>query len=115
MIYQYPKEFIVPVVYVDDLKDKDMYRCKKSKSLHEGKLLISDKELEGDGIFLAEVDIYGTFQNKDTNFFNMNEESLLEPYNEYILKDSTVKDISEYENMKNIISNIDEDYANSET
>jgi hypothetical protein len=114
MIYEYPKEFIVPVVYVKDLKD--MYICKKSKSLHEGsKLLIPDKELQGDGIFLAEVDIYGTFQNKDTSFLNMKGEVLPESYNEYILKDSKIEESSEYENMKNIISNIDEDYANSET
>ena len=114
MIYEYPKEFIVPVVYVKDLKDKDMYRCKKSKSLHEGKLLIPDKELQEDKIILAEVDIYGAFQNKDVNFLNMEGEALLEPYNQYINKDSTFEGSSEYENMKNIISDIDEDYANSE-
>jgi hypothetical protein len=114
MIYEYPKEFIVPVVYVKDLKDEDMYRCKKSKSLHEDKLLIPDKELQGDGMFLAKVDIYGAFQNKDINFLNMGGEVLKKPYNEYILKDSTVEDSSEYQNIKNIISDIDEEYANSE-
>ena len=60
MIYEYPEEFIVPVVYVQDLKDKTMYRCKKSKSLHEGKLLIPDEELKENEIFLAKVDIYGS-------------------------------------------------------
>lgn len=115
MIYEYPEEFIVPVDYVNDLKDKEIYRCKKSKSLHEGKLLIPNKELQEDGIFLAEVDIYEAFQNKDINFLNMEGEVLQEPYNEYILKDSKVEDSSEYENIKDIISDIDEDYANSET
>ena len=36
MIYEYPEEFIVPVVYVKELKEKAIYRDKKSKYLHEG-------------------------------------------------------------------------------
>ena len=29
MIYEYPEEFIIPVIYVDDLKDKNLViECK---------------------------------------------------------------------------------------
>ena len=111
MIYEYPEEFIVPIVYAEDLKD-NIYRCKKSESLNEGKLLIPDEELEGDGIFLAKVDIdiYGASKNKDIKFSNVDGEVFEEIHDEYIFKDN-----AEYENIKNIVSDIDEDYANSET
>ena len=111
MIFKYPEEFIVPVVYVQDLKDKNFYRCQESKSLHAGKLVIPDEELNKNEIFLAEIDIYGTFENKDINFLNMVGEVLQEP----IIKSDMVEASLEDENIKNILSDIDEDYANSET
>jgi len=111
MIYQYPEEFIVPVVYVQDFKDKTFYRCKESKYLNAGKLVIPDEELKGDEMFLAKIDIYGTFQNKDINFLNMDGEEFQKP----MLKDNMVEAGLDNENIKSILSDIDEDYANSET
>jgi len=111
MIYQYPEEFIVPVVYVQDLKDKNFYRCQEPKSLHAGKLVIPDEELNENEIFLAEIDIYGAFQNKDINFSNIVGKVLQEP----IINGDIAKSNLEDENMKNILNDIDEDYANSET
>jgi len=112
MIYQYPEEFIVPVVYVQDLKDKTFYRCKNSKSLHEaGKLVMADEELKGNEVFLTEVDIYGSFQNKGINFFNMDVEEFQKP----MIKGELVEASLDNENIKSILSDIDEDYANSET
>ena len=109
MIYEYPEEFIVPVVYVKDLKDKAIYRCKKPKSLHAGELLMPDEELQGDEIFIAEIDIYGDFKNE--NFLNIEEEILQES----MIKSHMVEAGLEDENIKSILSDIDEDYANSET
>lgn len=109
MIYEYPEEFIVPVIYVNDFKDKNMYRYKNSDSLHEDKLSIPDKKLQGHGMFLADIDIYGNFKYEDINISNMEGEVLQGPDNGDILKESNVETIS------NIISDIDEEYANSET
>ena len=112
MIYQYPEEFIVPVVYVQDLKDKTFYRCKNSKSLHEaGKLVMADEEFKVNEVFLAEVDIYGTFQNKGINFFNMDVVEFQEP----MIKGDKAHTDLEDENIKSILSDIDQEYANSET
>lgn len=109
MIYEYPEEFIVPIVYVDDFKDKYMYRDKNSNSLQEDKLSIPDKKLQSHGMFLADIDVYGKFKYEDINILNMEGEVLQGPDNEDILKESNVETIS------NIISDIDEEYANSET
>ena len=111
MIFKYPEEFIVPVAYVQDLKDKTLYRCQESESVHADKILIPDEELKENEIFLAKVDIYGTFQNKGIDFLNMGGEILQNPMfnGEIIEADLEDKDI------KNILSYIDEDYANSET
>jgi len=111
MIYQYPEEFIVPVVYVQDFKDKTFYRCKESKYLSAGELVIPDEESKGDEMFLAKIDIYGTFQNKDINFFNMDGEEFQKP----MIKGNIVKPGLDNENIKSILSDVDEDYANSET
>jgi len=111
MIFKYPEEFIVPIVYVQDLKDKTFYRLQESKLLNEWKPLILDEELKENEIFLAKVDIYGGVQNKHINFFKMDEEILQEP----IINEDIVQADLEDENIKNILSDIDEDYSNSET
>ncbi|BCZ44807.1 hypothetical protein psyc5s11_08740 [Clostridium gelidum] len=105
MIFKYPEEFIVPIVYVQDLKDKTFYRLQESKSLKR------DEELKENEIFLAKADIYGGVKNKHINFFKMDEEILQEP----IINEDIVEADLEDENTKNILSDIDEDYANSET
>lgn len=111
MIYQYPEEFIVPVAYVQDLKDKTLYRCQESESLHADKLVISDKELNGNEIFLKNMDMYEIFKNKEINFLNMDKEIL----QEHMINEEIVEEGTDDENIKNILSDIDEDYANNET
>ena len=39
-----------------------------------------DEELQGDEIFIAEIDIYGAFKNKDINFLNMDEDCITRTY-----------------------------------
>ena len=111
MIYEYPEEFIVPVVYVQDLKDKTFYRSQESKSLHADKLVIPDEKSNENEIFLAKVDIYGGVQNKHINFFKMDKEILQEP----IINEDIVEADLEDEKIKDILNDIDENYANSET
>ena len=111
MIYQYPEEFIVPVAYVQDFKDNTLYRCEASKSLHAGKLAIPDEELNGNEIFLAKIDIYGNIENKDINFLNMDVGEFQEP----MIKGDKAHTDLEDEDIKSILSDIDQEYANSET
>lgn len=72
MIYEYPKEFIVPVAYVEDLVQK------RNESIRE---------------------------------WNMFESQYEEPIYNYNMAD----EISDNDNVKNILNGIDEDYAASET
>ena len=115
MIYEYPQEFIVPVVYVEDLKEKNIYRGNKTKSLHEDKLLIPEQKLVENGMLLAEIDIYGEFQNKDINSLKMEEELLQGFFKEPMIKEDIVEEDLGNENIKSILSDIDDEYANSET
>jgi len=96
MIYKYPKEFIVPVIYVNDLKENSIYRKKTSKSSHGGKLIMLDEEEKGDAIFQANIDIYEIIQ-------------------EPAIKKNIVGVNIEDEYINSILSDIDEEYANSET
>ena len=115
MIYEFPEEFIVPVVYVKDLKDNNINRDKKFKALHEDKLLIPDQELQEEGIFLAEIDIFGAFQNKDINDLKVEEELLQEFFQAPMIKYDKDEESLKNENIKSILSDIDNEYANNET
>ena len=57
MIYEYPEEFIIPVVYADDLKEKSSYRHEESEGLRDWKLIIFDDELLGDKMFQGDMNI----------------------------------------------------------
>lgn len=72
MIYEYPKEFIVPVAYVEDLVQK------RNESILE----------------------WDMFESQ---------------YEEPIYKYNMADEISDNDNVKNILNGIDEDYAASET
>ena len=115
MVYEFPEEFIVPVAYVKDLRDNDTNIDKKYKVLHEDKLLIPDQELKGQELFLAEIDIYGAFQNKDINDLMMGDELLQEFFQEPMIKYNKYEDSLKDENIKSILSDIDNEYANNET
>jgi hypothetical protein len=72
MIYEYPKEFIVPVAYIEDLVQK------RNESIREWNL----------------------FENQ---------------YEEHIYDYNMDAEDSDNDNAKNILNDIDEDYADSET
>lgn len=79
MIYEYPKEFIVPVVYVEELLQK------RSKEIRE------------------------------LNLLDMHEELLKKQDQEAMYNYNMAQQISDNENIKSILNEIDEDYAISET
>jgi len=116
MIYEYPEEFIVPIVYVNELEDKGIYRDKKTKYVHgNSKLLITDKEFQDDEIFIADIDIYGVFKNKDINSFNVEGEYSKKFFKEPMMKTDMIKGALKDEYIKSMLSDIDEEYAISET
>jgi hypothetical protein len=114
MIYQYPKEFTIPVIYVDDLKVETSYRNEDFESSLNLKSLMVDEDLQGYEIFKGET-YMGS--NKDINFSNMDENSVLELYKETMIKDNSFEESVEYknENVDGILSDIDNEYADGET
>lgn len=114
MIYEYPEEFIIPVIYVDDLKAKSGYRNEDFESSRDWKILILEEELLGDEIFQGNKQIAPN-KNEDINFLDMDEDLLPELYKKGMINDNTVEESLEDENVKEILSDIDNEYANSET
>lgn len=116
MIYEYPEEFIVPIIYDKDLIDRAMYRCKEQEFLHLGKLSMPDEELQTEEMLLAEVDVYGMFKNKDISVLDKEEEILEGFFKQPIIMEGIVEEsVFGDEDIRSILSDIDEDYANSET
>ena len=115
MIYEYPEEFIIPIIYVNDLKVKSSYRHEDFESSRNLKLLILDEELQGDKILQDNMNIGTLDEISDMNFLDMDEDLLIEPYQKAMFIDNVVEENLEDENVKSILSDIDNEYANSET
>jgi len=114
MIYEYPEEFIIPVIYVDDLKVKSSYRHEDFESSRNWKLLILDEELQEDEMFQGNKHIYPN-KNEDINFLDMDEELLPQLYKEAKMNDNKVEESLDDEHVKRILNDIDNEFANSET
>ena len=114
MIYEYPEEFIIPVVYADDLKEKSIYRHEEREELRDWKLIILDDELLGHKMFQGNTEVLSN-ENEGMKHFNMDEDSFPSLYKEDMMNDNTVEESLEDEKVKRILSDIDNDYANSET
>lgn len=115
MIYEYPEEFIIPVIYVDDLKVKSSYRHGNFESLRDWKILILDEDLQGNEIFQGN-DHIAPNKNEDISFFDMDEELFPKSYMEAMSNDDAVEESleDEDENVNKTLSDIDNEYANSE-
>jgi len=108
MIYEYPEEFIIPIIYVNDLKVKSSYRHEDFEASRDLKILILDKDLQGNKNIAPN-------KNEDINFLDMYEDSLQKLYKEAIINDNPVEENLYDERIKKILSDIDNEYANSET
>jgi len=115
MIYEYPEEFIIPVVYSDDIKEKSGFRHEDFEPLRDWKLVIFDDELEGDKVFQDNKDIETLNENKDINFLKMEVELLPKLYQESMYNNNVLEESIEDKSVKGILSDIDNEYADSET
>jgi len=113
MIYEYPEEFIIPVVYADDLKEKSIYRHEERKELRDWKLIILDDELLGHKTFQGDTNISPN-ENEGMKYLDMGKDLFPKMYKEAMIN-NTVDESLEDENIKGLLSDIDNDYANSET
>ncbi|EHJ01885.1 hypothetical protein CDLVIII_5403 [Clostridium sp. DL-VIII] len=114
MIYEYPKEFVVPVVYADDLRDKPIYRDWEVEYIQLGGLG-SELELHQDEGFILNDYENNTYENNEKKFYEFNMDLLQEPYKENMLSYSIGEDNPDGNHVKEILKDIDNEYAKSET
>ena len=116
MIYEYPEEFIIPVIYADNLKEKSSYRYADGEALRDWKLLILDDELIGHKMFQGNINIELN-ENDDMKYLYMDEDLFPPIYKESMINHNKIEESLEDENINinKILSDIDNDYANSET
>jgi len=101
MIYEYPKEFMVPVVYVENLIQKG------NELIREWNLFGMEESIPYDEINYRNIKYNGKNQIDDDIY----QELLKSQYEDPIF----TQEISDNDDIKNIFNHIDEDYAVSET
>ncbi|OOM76657.1 hypothetical protein CLPUN_25970 [Clostridium puniceum] len=107
MIYEYPKEFIVPVVYVENLLQK------RNESMRGWNIFSMEESLEDNEINFGNMGFIGESEN--ANFPYTYQNLLKNQYEEPTYNYDMIQEISDNDYIKNILNNIDEDYAISET
>ncbi len=112
MIYEYPEEFVVPVVYAGDLSAKPIYRDLEFEYIKIDGLLEPELELHQDEGFMLN-DYENNTYGKKAYEFNM--DLLQEPYKENMLSYSIGEDDVDNDHVKEILKDIDDEYANNET
>ncbi|MDR3593166.1 hypothetical protein [Clostridium sp.] len=116
MIYEYPEEFVVPVVYTEELKENPMYREWELKYLQMEKVVepykkMKEYEMLPEDEYENETFYKNNIGKKGMNYLEFDdEESQEKPYEEDMCNDNM-----EYEHMKNILKDIDNEYAKCET
>lgn len=120
MIYEYPEEFVVPVTYVNDLREEPMHREWEVKYLQVEKLLIPEEKLQEDEI--SKINKYEdkTFnkeyiEKKGMNYLDLDEDILDKHYKKDMYMDNDIEENLWHDNAKSILNSIDNEYANSET
>lgn len=107
MFYKYPDEFIVPVIYTNDLSFKENDGYRNITSLRE-----EDRE---NGILLDEENgekIFESFEN--TNESEGRIGILNEPSQKDGIPDNSSSDDLEYNELNDMLNEIDNEYAKSE-
>lgn len=92
MIYEYPEDFIVPIAFAEDLKQKG------NETISERDLLIIEKNLKNNKMEFEKMK--GKVNNK---------------YEENGYKYDMGQEIEDNSHIKTILNNIDDEYAISET
>ena len=107
MIYEYPEDFVVPVVYTKDLNP--IYREWEVKYLYMDESIVPfDKSEE-----YKTYHINKNVKSKDIYIYSFNSDE--NTYNKKICCDNLIDDNLDDINAKYILNDIDNDYANSET
>lgn len=107
MIYEYPNEFIVPVVYVQDLLQK------RNGLIRDWNPFGMGENLQGNEIDHENMEYNG--QNQEMKLPHIYQGLLKNQYDESTYNYDMAQEISDNDNTKSILNDIDEDYANSET
>lgn len=120
MIYEYPKKFVVPVVYVDDLKEKTMNRDWEIKYLQVESMEKPDENIEDDNIFTInefdnETFYEGINGKKEITYLEFDDKLLKKTYQKNMFSKNEIQENLDNDNMSSILNDIDEDYANNET
>jgi hypothetical protein len=98
MIYEYPEEFVVPIKYVDDLKEKPAHRAWKIKYLKVDDFASPSQEMQNK-----------ILEGNNKYLFEFGKDSWEEPYEEGMLEDDFW-----HKNDKSILSEADTEYVHSE-
>jgi hypothetical protein len=120
MIYEYPEKFVVPVVYVEDLKEKSMNRDRDwdIKYIKVEKLVVPDKKMQYENISQEGEYETGNFYEDimtGKNYIKFSKSLLEKPYHKEVPYNNKIDENLENDHMGNILKDIDDDYANSET
>lgn len=125
MFYQYPEEFIVPVIYTKDLilEVNDIYESnygyRSFMPFREEVSEIIEEEMEKEELFNEE----NLEEENDERIFEGNENNIVseykidrlnESFQEESISDNTDYDDLEYKKINNTLSEIDNEYANGE-
>ncbi|EKQ58171.1 MULTISPECIES: hypothetical protein [unclassified Clostridium] len=110
MIYEYPENFVVPVVYDKNLNQ--MNRDWEFKYMKVDELSIPPQEVDDIKLFHMNEPL----QDKGENFLGMKENKMKKTCKESMYNDCSIlyKEIND-EEIKCILKDIDNEYANSET
>lgn len=116
MIFEYPEEFVVPVIYTDELKENPMYREWELKYLQMEKVVepyekMKEYEMFSKDEYEEELVYNEKSGKKGIDFLKLNEEKSYEELDEDCNCYECVKD----EHGKKILNEIDNEYAKSET
>lgn len=120
MIYKYPEKFVVPVIYVDDLKEKSMYRDWEIKYLQVESMIKPDEKIVDDNIFTIneyddETFYKGISENKDMSYLKFDVDSLKTTYPKNMFFEKDIQENADNKNINSIFNDIDEEYASNET
>lgn len=115
MIYEYPKEFVVPVVYADDLNIKPLYRDWELEYLQFDGKMMPGKSLQENKNFMINNYEDKAMNKEEKKLSKYDMELLQEPYLENMLSYNIVEENEKDERVKSILSEIDDEYAKSET
>ncbi|MFL0165150.1 hypothetical protein [Candidatus Clostridium helianthi] len=115
MIYEYPEEFVVPVVYVEGLKEKPMNRSLEFKYFQIDESMTLSEKPQENKMFQMSTYHDEDISNKGIMFLDLDEDLLQKPCHEKYKFDDIVESEEEHYSSNDIFNDIDNEYADGET